>query len=77
MTYERLKELKPSEFKRRCGVHRETFEKMVEVLRPNLNRQGFPRRTVQVKCGRPTTDWSGILPGVSDSISHRAKLGGE
>ncbi len=38
MAYERPKELKPSEFERRCGVDRETFEKMVEVLRPNLNR---------------------------------------
>lgn len=40
MTYERLKQLKPSEFKRYCGVHRETFDKMVSVLSPHLNRQG-------------------------------------
>ncbi len=40
MTYEQLKQLKPSGFKRRCGVHRETFEQMVEWLRPHLDRTG-------------------------------------
>lgn len=40
MTYEQFKRLKPSDFKRRCGVHRETFEQMTEILRPNLERQG-------------------------------------
>ena len=40
MTYEQLKHLKPSSFKRRCGVHHETFEQMVEWLRPHLDRRG-------------------------------------
>jgi len=40
MTYEQLKPLKPSDFKRKCGVQRETFEYMVEVLRPHLDRRG-------------------------------------
>lgn len=40
MTYERRKNLKQSEFKRLCGVRPKTFEKMVEVLSPHLNRQG-------------------------------------
>lgn len=40
MTYDQLKHLKPSAFKRRCGVSLETFEQMVEVLRPNLDRRG-------------------------------------
>lgn len=40
MTYERLKELQPSAFKRRCGVHRQTFAKMVGALRPRLDRAG-------------------------------------
>lgn len=35
-----FKHLKPSAFKRKCGVHRETFEQMVEVLRPYLERTG-------------------------------------
>lgn len=40
MTYERLKELRPGDFKRRCGVQRETFSKMVNALRPHLDRKG-------------------------------------
>ena len=40
MTYKQLNHLKPSAFKRRCGIHRETFAQMVEVLRPHLDRTG-------------------------------------
>jgi hypothetical protein len=40
MTYEQLKHLKPSAFKRRCGVQPETFEQMAQLLRPALDRRG-------------------------------------
>lgn len=40
MTYTQLKQLKASAFKRRCGVQPQTFEQMVEVLRPHLDRTG-------------------------------------
>lgn len=40
MTYAQLKHLKSSAFKRRCGVQPETFEQMVAVLRPHLDRRG-------------------------------------
>lgn len=40
MTYEQLKNLKPTQFKRLCGVHHQTFERMVEVLTPHLQRTG-------------------------------------
>lgn len=40
MTYEQLKHLKPSAFKRRCGVQPNTFEQMVRLLRPHLDRSG-------------------------------------
>ncbi len=40
MTYEQFLNLKPGAFKRRCGVHLETFEQMVELLRPHLDRRG-------------------------------------
>ena len=33
MTYNQVKHLKPSEFKRLCGVQPETFERMVEVVK--------------------------------------------
>ena len=40
MTYEQLKHLKPSAFKRRCGVQPDTFEQMTRLLRPQLDRSG-------------------------------------
>lgn len=40
MTYEQFKTLKPSAFKRRCGVQRGTFEPMANTLRPHLDRRG-------------------------------------
>lgn len=40
MTYEQLKYLQPSAFKRRCGVQPETFEQRADVLRPDLDRRG-------------------------------------
>lgn len=40
MTYEQFKHLKPSAFKRRCGVQPETFEQMANLLRPHLDRKG-------------------------------------
>ena len=40
MTYKQLSQLKPEAFKRRCGVHHETFEQMVALLRPALDRRG-------------------------------------
>jgi hypothetical protein len=38
MTYEKLKNLSPREFKRLCEVHYATSERMVEVLKPHLER---------------------------------------
>ncbi|MBF2006224.1 MAG: transposase family protein, partial [Chlorogloeopsis fritschii C42_A2020_084] len=40
MSYEQIKDLPASEFKRLCGVHIATFGKMVEVLKPELVRTG-------------------------------------
>ncbi len=40
MTYEQMKTLKHDSFKRKCGVQRQTFKKMVEVLYPDLDRTG-------------------------------------
>jgi hypothetical protein len=40
MSYEQIKDLPPSEFKRLCGVDNATFRKMVEVLEPELVRTG-------------------------------------
>ncbi len=40
MTYEQLARLSSNSFKRKCAVHRETFEQMVQTRRPHLDRQG-------------------------------------
>lgn len=40
MNYKNLKTLNKCAFKRRCGVHPETFEQMTDMLRPNLDRTG-------------------------------------
>ena len=40
MHYEELEQLSQEEFKRLCGVSRATFVEMLEVLRPQLERQG-------------------------------------
>ena len=47
MAYSELQQLSDGEFKRLCGVSRSTFAEMVEVLHPDLERQG--RRGGQAK----------------------------
>lgn len=60
MTYEQFKCLKPNAFKRRCGVHRETFEQMVGVLRPDLDRRGKRGGQAKLSALRPTTVGIGV-----------------
>lgn len=45
MIYEKVKNLKPEEFKRLCGVHPETFSQMTEVVRSHSK--------IKLKTGRP------------------------
>jgi hypothetical protein len=40
MIYEAVQQLNPPQFKRLCGVTRETFRAMVLVLQPHLDRRG-------------------------------------
>jgi hypothetical protein len=46
MTYSQIKNLKPTEFKRLCGVYPETFKEMVKVLEAE--------KVLQKKTGRPS-----------------------
>ena len=46
MSYEQIKDLRPADFKRYCGVEPETFRRMVEVVSHRLTKK---RR----KMGRP------------------------
>ena len=47
MSYEQVKDLRPAEFKRYCGVEPETFRRMAEVVSNHLRKK---RRVL----GRPT-----------------------
>lgn len=40
MRYLELEQLSNTEFKRLCGVSRQTFGEMVEILKPQLDRSG-------------------------------------
>ena len=44
MTYEQVKNLKPEEFKRLCGVRPETFSQMLEVVRSLAQKKQKPGR---------------------------------
>src|SRR5829696_9327724 len=46
MSYEQIKDLRPADFKRYCGVEPETFRRMVELVSKRLTKE---RR----KAGRP------------------------
>jgi hypothetical protein len=48
MTYEQIKDLKPEDFKRACGVHPQTFEKMLHVLREPRQRKIKPGRPAKL-----------------------------
>jgi hypothetical protein len=48
MTYEQIKDLKPAEFKRACGVQPQTFEKMLYVLRENGQKKIKPGRPAKL-----------------------------
>ena len=39
MTYSRYQQLKPEDFKRRCGVHHQTFARMVTVLEEQVEQK--------------------------------------
>lgn len=39
MTYEQHKDLKPEEFKRLCGVHTETFNRMDSVIQEQVEQK--------------------------------------
>lgn len=46
MTYEKVKDLSPENFKRLCGVRKETFVQMVQILEKQV--------TTKIKTGRPS-----------------------
>lgn len=77
MTYEQLKHLKPNAYKRRCGVHLDTFEQMAKLLRPHLERRG--KRGGQCKLSVEDQLLVVLEEGarVSNAISYCYNLGNE
>jgi hypothetical protein len=47
MTYEQVKNLKPEDFKRLCGVRRETFNQ-IDIFKNKERRQNRRSRTLRV-----------------------------
>jgi len=51
MSYQQIKNLQPSQFKRLCGVKPDLFEEMIEVLKPELpkpkQKGGQPKLTIE------------------------------
>lgn len=48
MLYEQMKDLKPGDFKRACGVHPQIFDKMLQVLRAHVQRKIKPGRPAKL-----------------------------
>lgn len=61
MPYTALQQLSDAEFKRLCGVSRNTFDEMVEVLHPHLERSCQRGGQNKLSALRPTTSNTGIL----------------
>lgn len=75
MPYTDLQNLSAAEFKRLCGVSHETFQEMVEVLRPEARASRSAGRTKQVECGRSIIGDFRVLARISQSISYCHQLG--
>jgi hypothetical protein len=58
MTYEGIRQLNLPQFKRFCGVGRETFRAMVSALQPHLDRTG--KRGGQPKLSVEVSDVRGL-----------------
>ena len=74
MRYEKAKKLKDTEFKRLCGVKRETFLEMCELVQAVENRKTSGRKAVLL-VENPRFADTDILAGVSDNVSFRTRLG--
>lgn len=75
MAYIELQQLSNTEFKRLCGVSRNTSVEMVKVLRPHLQRQG--QRGGQNKLSPEDQLLVALEKGarISHSVPHRSELG--
>ncbi len=75
MTYIELEHLSDAEFKRLCGVSRNTFAEMVEVLRPHLQRQGQRGGQNKLSTEDQLLVAIFVLARIPQQVSHRGELG--
>jgi Helix-turn-helix of DDE superfamily endonuclease len=80
MTYAQIKDLKPEDVKRACGVHPQTFDKMLHVLREPEQRKIKPGRppklSLEAQLLMPLQYWReyrtyfhiGLSWGVAESV---------
>ena len=71
MTYDQLKDLPPTEFKRFTGVQRATFEKMVAALGDQAGHKKKCGRPAKLGGGRSGAHSLTVLAGIS-SVFHIA-----
>src|SRR3982750_1688766 len=65
MSYEQIKDLRPADFKRYCGVEPDTFQRMVELVSKRLTRTRRksgrpPKLTVEDQVLLTLEDWRGV-----------------
>src|SRR5262245_30632638 len=53
MTYEHMKDVPPGDFKRACGVHPQTCETMLQVLREQAQKKVKPGRPAALSLANP------------------------
>lgn len=77
MTYEQLKSLKPSAFKRRCGVHQDTSLADGRDPASASRSSRLPRWTAKTRRRRPTAGCAGVGARISHSVSYCDQLGNQ
>lgn len=68
MAYEQVKHLNPGEFKRLCGVGKETFEQIVSVLR-TAEQQKKSGQPAQIEFRRPSVNDIGVFTRISGCVA--------
>ena len=65
MTYSQYQQLKPSDLRRLCGVHHQTFIRMVAVLEEQVEQKKLkPGKQAQVECRFAGVNELGVLERV-------------
>ena len=75
MNYEASHALNNPKFKRRFGVQRATFKRMVKAVKAQIPERPGPGRTRQAIERRPDSGGAAVLAGVSHLFSYRHRWG--